>query len=315
MAFTLTEASKLSTSQLQRGVIETVADSTFFNELPFIPVEGNAFSYVRGNALGGADFRGINEAYAESTPTFTNETATLAILGGDADVDRFLIKTQSGQIADLRAAATASKAKAVRLKFMDCFINGDGTNDTFEGIEEAITSGQEVTTGEAGMGFGSTSDSRQSFFDKLDELISKVQGGPSALIMNSGVLAKLKSAARRESVYDESRDDFGRQVSSYAGIPLIDAGYNDAGNAVIAQNENYGTPDEDVYPVTNASSIYAVRFNALDGVAGITNGGIQAYDLGEINDKPVYRTRIEFYCGVVVMNPTSVAALRGVLVS
>ena len=48
------------------------------------------------------------------------------------------------------------------------------------------------------------------------------------------------------------------------------------------------------------------------GVLGITNGGVQVYDLGELQDKPAYRTRIEFYTGLAVQGGRAAARLTGV---
>lgn len=46
---------------------------------------------------------------------------------------------------------------------------------------------------------------------------------------------------------------------------------------------------------------------------GGSNGGIQATDLGEAHDKPVYRTRIEFYCGIAMFGGKGAARLTNVL--
>ena len=48
-------------------------------------------------------------------------------------------------------------------------------------------------------------------------------------------------------------------------------------------------------------------------VTGVSNGGIQVTDLGEVSDKPVYRTRIEFYCGMGLFGAKAAARLTGVL--
>jgi hypothetical protein len=66
------------------------------------------------------------------------------------------------------------------------------------------------------------------------------------------------------------------------------------------------------------SSIYAVRFGRTPderGVTGLTNGMIQVRDLGEMPDKPVFRTRIEFYVGLAVHGDKAAARLKGVLAS
>ena len=45
---------------------------------------------------------------------------------------------------------------------------------------------------------------------------------------------------------------------------------------------------------------------------GITNGGLQAYYLGELQEKPAVRTRIDFYTGLVVQGGNAAARLRSV---
>jgi hypothetical protein len=75
------------------------------------------------------------------------------------------------------------------------------------------------------------------------------------------------------------------------------------------QTETQGTS-------TDASSIYAVKFGESEGdqaVTGLTNGGVQVYDLGELETKPAYRTRIEFYTGVAVFGGKAGGRLTGVL--
>jgi len=67
---------------------------------------------------------------------------------------------------------------------------------------------------------------------------------------------------------------------------------------------------------TTASSIYAVKFGqdvSDRAVTGLTNGGVMVDDLGLLQDKPSYRTRIEFYCGLAVFGGKAAARLSGVL--
>ncbi|MFQ5860853.1 MAG: major capsid protein, partial [Dehalococcoidia bacterium] len=96
MALTLAEAAKLSQDMLLTGVIETIIqESPILQTLPFIEVVGNGLTYNQENTLPSAAFYDVGDAWAESTPTFTQVTATLKILGGDADVDNFLKATRS----------------------------------------------------------------------------------------------------------------------------------------------------------------------------------------------------------------------------
>ena len=95
MAVTLPQAAILSQNQLQRGVIETfIQESSVLDRIPLEPIEGNAFAYNEEGTLPGIEFRAVNSAYAESTGVVNQKTETLVILGGDADVDTFIIATR-----------------------------------------------------------------------------------------------------------------------------------------------------------------------------------------------------------------------------
>ena len=119
----------------------------------------------------------MGDTWSEDTPTFTQVTATLKILGGDADVDHYLARTRSN-VQDLEAAVVALKAKAVQQAFDDTFINGDtgGDANSFDGIDEACAAGQTISVGDDG---GALTLAR------LDELIDLVRGGkPNLLLMS-----------------------------------------------------------------------------------------------------------------------------------
>jgi hypothetical protein len=93
MALTLAEAAKLSNDVLLMGVIETIIyDSPVLQVLPFIEIVGNGLTYNQENQAPTVAFYDVGDTWAESTPTFTQQTATLKILGGDADVDNFLAR-------------------------------------------------------------------------------------------------------------------------------------------------------------------------------------------------------------------------------
>jgi hypothetical protein len=118
MALTLTEAAKLSNDVLLKGVIETIVkDSPILQRIPFIEIVGNGLTYNRENALPTVAFYDPSDTWTESTPTFTQLTATLKILGGDADVDNFLKATRSN-LQDLQALSLSSRPKPSRTSSM-----------------------------------------------------------------------------------------------------------------------------------------------------------------------------------------------------
>lgn len=317
MALTLAQAALLSENDLQRGVVETfVRESVVLDRIPLLTIEGNAYAYNVEAGLPGVEFRAVNSAYSEATGTVSQKTESLVILGGDADVDRFLIQTR-GNVNDQKATQTAMKVKAASYKFQDAFINGDTGVDanSFDGLKKRLTGGQVITAGTNGLAVvGNGTTDIDAFLDKLDEAIAAVPGltgDNGALYMNELVKAKLISAARRKLIYDQTRDTFGQPVDSYRGIPLLNIGTNAAGTRIIPQTETTGASS-----VT--SSIYAVKFGQDEsdgGVTGLTNGGVQVRDLGEQDAKPVERVRVEFYCGVATFGGQPAARLAGVLAS
>ncbi len=316
MAVTLAQAALLSQNDLQRGVIETFVQlSPVLDRLPLMPIEGNAYAYNKEATLPGVAFRSVNEAYTESTGTVVQATESLVILGGDADVDRFIEQTR-GNLNDQRATQTRLKVKAASYKYQDTFFNGDVTVDTkaFDGLKKRLTGGQVISAGTNGIPvYNATQADSLAFLAKLDDLLAAVPGisGDNGVIYaNSSIIGKIRSAGRMVGGVEVVKEDMtGKRVITWQGIPILDPGANLAGTAILPQTETQGSSSV-------ASSIYAVKFGEDEtdgGVTGLTNGGIQVDDLGFLQSQPVYRTRIEFYCGLATFGGQAAARLTGVL--
>ena len=86
-----------------------------------------------------ASFYDPGDTWTEATPTFTQVTASLKILGGDADVDNFIQQTYADP-NDIEAEVIASRAKSVAYKYNAAFITGDSAVDTksFDGLAKAV---------------------------------------------------------------------------------------------------------------------------------------------------------------------------------
>ncbi len=294
MALTLTEAAKLSNDVLLQGVIETVIkDSPVLQSLPFIEIVGNGLTYNREKAAPTVSFYGIGDPWAESTPTFTQLTATLSILGGDADVDNYLATTRSN-IQDLEAAVVQLKARAIQHKFEDTFINGDtdSESDSFDGIDVLAAGGQALSMGVNG---GTLT------LDKLDELIDAVSGGkPDMILMSRRSRRKLNSLARASGsgIVVSDRDEFGQMVQYYDGIPV---GVNDW----ISDAQTVGSS-------TDCSTVFAYQAGE-GGLVGLTSpGGLQVEPVGNLETKDARRTRVKWYVSLALFNTAKLAKLTGV---
>jgi len=293
MAITLAEAAKLSNDILLVGVIETIVyDSPILQVLPFIEIVGNGLTYNQENEAATAAFYDVGDTWAESTPTFTQKTATLKILGGDADVDNFLKATRSN-IQDLEAAIVQLKAKAVQQKFEDTFINGDTTQDTkaFDGIDKLCVSEQTVSMGDNG---GTLT------LEKLDELIDHIKRGkPEMLLMSRRSRRKLNALSRASGgILVTDRNQFGQMVEYYDAVPIGVCDW-------IADDQTVGTS-------TDCSTIYTLQIGE-GAVAGLTSpGGLQVERVGSLETRDASRTRVKWYVSVAVFNSIKLAKLIGV---
>ena len=132
---------------------------------------------------------------------------------------------------------------------------------------------------------------------------------PTDLVMGQGMLRRLTQAARNTTVggfLQWTTDQFGRQLAVYNGLPIRVVDGNRIANEVLGFNEA-GSGGSNA----TATSIYCLSLNPM-GVVGLQSGPMQVKDLGEIDDKPARRTRIEWNIGMADIGRYSIARLRGI---
>ena len=213
MAMTKAEAAKLTNDLLLRGVVETIVkESSVLQLLPFMEVTGTSVTYNREASMPAATFFDVGDTWTESTPTFTQITANLKILGGDADVDNFIQATYADP-NDIEAEVVSSRAKSIAHLFSDSFFNGDsGLNPkTFDGLNKVLNStAQEVTAGANGA---------QLTLDMMDQMIDLVMPGkPDAIFLSRRTRRKLSSLRRASgNLLEVDVDQFGQRALFYDG--------------------------------------------------------------------------------------------------
>ena len=298
MAMTLIEASKLVSGEVKRSaVIEMfAAASDLMRILPFENVVGGSLAYNVEGALPGVAFRGFNEAYAESVGVLNPQVEVLKIAGGDLDVDKAIIKTRG---ADVRASHEAMKAKAMALYITKKVIKGDSETNPreFDGLQKRVTGSQLF------WGDGSSTKGPLSLA-VLDEAIDSVDD-PSHLIMSKAMRRRLSAAARDTTVSGDLnwvRDEFGQQVAMYNDLPIATVDYDDEGKRILDFNEGTGNDE---------TSIYVASFGE-NKLVGLQNDVMEVTDLGELDSKPVLRTRVEWLTGLAVMHGRAIARLKGI---
>lgn len=298
---TLHEAAKQFDTDLKRqAVIEMFAGSTELNAvLPFMDLPGGSYSYQQEAKLPNIGFRGINEGYTASVGVINPMTESLKIAGGDLDVDKALIKMHG---AGVRSTQEEMKVKAFGQTITDAFINGDATDGvSFDGLRRRVTGYQLLAANEDSPGAANPLS-----LATLDEAIDRVQG-PTHLIMDGRMRNLLSRAAKADIGGDLewSKDDFGRRVSFYNDLPIIITGDNAEGQRIMDFNE------VGVDGTANTGSIYVVSLGE-GKIKMLQNGVMEVTDLGEVDDKPVLRTRVEWLVGMAIEHGKAVSRIHSI---
>lgn len=298
MPLTLIEAAKLNPGNvIQNAIIELYAgSSSVLNILPFQNIAGNALKYNREGSLPGVGFRGVNEAYTPSTGILNPMTEALVIAGGDLDVDKFIVQTMG---AGQRAVHEAMKVRALALSWTRSFFKGDTDADPreFDGLQKRVVGAQKIAA-------GSTANGTALSLAKLDEAIDQTLN-PTHLFMSKAMKRKFSAAIRATSVSGNivnTVDALGKPVMQYNGLPIETVDLDNAGAAILPFTEaaTSGT--------ATATSLYVVSVTP-EGLQGIQNGIIDVRDLGELQSQPQFRTRVEWFNGIMIQNGRAVTRL------
>lgn len=297
MAVTLFEASKnYKGDVLRAAVIEMFAQqSPIVAAFPWENIPGGVLKYEREGALPGIAFRGVNESYTESTGVVNPVSDATYIIGGDVDVDNYILATRGeGQ----RSVQVRMKLKSLADTFAQKVIKGDNTSEVreFDGLQSRLTGNQLITNS------GSSGGAALSM-KKLDEAIDAVDS-PTALITNKAMRRNIKAYLRTSSMIAEVEDAFGRKLTTYADLPIL-VTENGSTEALPFTEANSGGGS------AVGTSIYVVSLGQ-NRLQGIQNGDMQVRSLGEVDDKPAQRVRIEWYAGIALLHGRAAARLYSI---
>ena len=229
------------------------------------------YGYVQLKTPATAGVRGINAEYTPGEAKREKKTTNAIIMGGAFQVDRVLQNT-AGAVDEL-AFQAEQKIKATANYFHNLVINGSGAegddgfvSGTFDGLRKLLSGSDSEIVCDVALGTSSQMDENcNAFLDQMDLLMAAVEGGASVLLMNREMLVKLRSIARRAGYYERSKDDFGRVVETYAGVPMLDMGkFYDGEQSVDVIGTEGGK-----------TAIYAVGLG-LDGFHGVSPTGNQS---------------------------------------
>lgn len=326
MAITLAEAKVGMADHVDQMVIDEFRRSsllldmlTFDNAIS--PGTGGStltYGYIQLQTPSTAATRQINAEYEANEAKRFEKTAKAIIMGGKFNVDR-VIENTSGAVDEI-AFQLREKVKATTNYFHNLVINGSSAStgagyvtNTFDGLRKSLAGKSTEITSTIDLSDSSKLDANYAaFLDELDELVHKVDGKPSLLLMNGDMLLKVRACARRASYYSRERDEFGRWVEYYGDIPMLDTGEYYNGSASV-DCIGTSTPSS---TAAGTSSIYAVNLglDAFHGIAPTGTGVINTYLPDMTAPGAVKSGEVELVAGVVLKNTLKAAALNGITI-
>lgn len=323
MALTLAEAKVGYADKVEQNVIDEFRRSSILlDKLTFddtiSPTGGSnlVYGYQRLETPSTAAVRQINSEYSPNEAKRTKCTASPVILGGSFQIDRVIAQT-SGAINEMNFQIK-EKTKAGANYFHNLVINGTSAStstgyvpNTFDGLKKILTGKSTEMTTDIDISTSALLDSNyNALLDELDTFIALLAAKPDVLMMNSKMLTKVKSAARRAGYYDRNKDDFGRTVETYNGIILMDAGqyYNGSTTEDVVSTSK---PGSDTYGTTD---IYVAKLG-LDAFHGISVDGskmLKTY-LPDLQAPGAVKTgEVELIAGAVLKNSKMAGVLKGI---
>ena len=327
MAITLAEAKVGMSDKVDQQVIDMFRRSSLLlDRLTFdnciSPGTGGStlsYGYIQLKTPSTAAVRTINTEYTAGEAKREKKTTNAIIMGGSFQVDRVLQNT-SGAVDEL-AFQAEQKIKATANFFHNCVINGTSAasgagyvTNTFDGLKKLLSGTSNEITSTVSLTTAAEMDSNSNaFLDELDAFLTVLDGTPSMLLMNDKMLSKVRGAARRAGYYERTKDDFGRYVETYNGIPLMDAGkyYNGTSTVDVIDTSAASTS------AAGTTAIYAVSLG-LDGFHGISPTGtsvIQSYMPDVTAPGAVKTGEVELVAGVALKNTLKAAVLKGIAIT
>ncbi len=265
------------------------------------------YGYVKLLTPATAGFRAINTEYTPQEAKRQKATADLKIFGGSAQVDR-VIQSTSGAVNEIDFQLK-EKVKGATNLFHYKTINGDSTEtaDEFDGLDVMLTGSSTEYNTSAAIDIstsGQLDANYKTLIDMLDEFLSAFDGNPGMLMGNAKLMTKIRSAARRAGYLTHSEDAFGRKVTGFNGIPLVDLGYFWNGTTTI--------PTVPINSTAGTTDLYAAAFG-LDGFHGISPAGgkiVNTYLPDLSQPGAVKKVEVEMVAAVVLKNSRKAGVFR-----
>ena len=332
---TLEELKKGMSDKVYGQIVDIfLRESAILQMLPFddcVSASGGGstmkYKYLRKVLPATAQFRKLNGSYTPSMATKGEYEASLAIMGGEVQMDRVLNKV-SGKF-DNMAYQIEEHIKAVVSLFHHTLINGDATTTAntnapeFEGLDSILagtTTEFNATKSIDLSNITNLKNNADEFYEALTLLIKSTDA--DALLLNTDMITKIQTVARILGYKTETEEAFGKKVTSIDGVRFMDLqNHYTVENGVAVPNavvkkgltRTLGSAE-----TSGLTDIYAVKFDAHDGFHGISLAGGAVIDqyLPDFSASGVMKNaEVEMIGATVLKNTQHAGVLRNIKIS
>lgn len=323
MPITLADAQQNCADDVDYNVIDEFRKNDFLlDNLTFddsvTPGVGGAtltYGYTRLKTERAAQARDYN-AEVDYTPKAEREKVSVDLVpfGAGFTVDRVLGNLGPSATNEVTFQMAQAIKSTRALVSQSVILGGSNSDSAFEGLD-AILQGTstEVNGGTPGTDVLTVTDWRASAIDTqakanaaidiLDALLSLLDGEPGAILTNRQGRLRLRSIARAAGYLTQSEDAFGKQIDSYANIPIVDLGARSASSNPVIPVESRDVDGAGAgAAVSGLTDFYVVRFG-LDGFHGVSTQGSQIVN----TYLPDFTSQGAVKKGEVEMGPVAVA--------
>ena len=321
MAITLAEAKAGMADKVDQQVVDEFRRESFLlDKLVFddavSPGTGGStmtYGYMQLKTPSTAARRDINTEYTNNEAKREKKTADLDIFGGSFKVDR-VIQATSGSVDEIEFQMK-QKIKAASNLFHYLVVNGSTKKEAgftqckFDGIRKLL-SGASTEKSAEGINLADVENIDKymySFSLMINKWFQNMAEKPDMLLMNGDMLAVMQYIGQKMGYFSREKNDFGNEVVSYRGIPMIDSGkYYD------------GTKEADCVETVESSGfsfIIGLKIG-LDAFHGIcpteTSAFIKSY-LPDLDAPGAVKTgEAELVAGVVLKNTKMAGILKDI---
>lgn len=292
---TLIEYAKGLNDDKAKGVVETFAKSSnILDRMQWENIQGNAVATTYEQELPESAFRAVNQEYASTFGRNGEFTDTLKLCGGQSETDDFLVKTEG---PGRRGRDIAMKVKSLAHLMTQRFFKGDSQSDPleFDGVQKrAQLLAREISA-------GSTANGAAFSLSILDEALDETNA--NLIVMPKILRRRLNKLARTKTSFEITRDNFGRPVLEYNGVPIVSA-FSEPG-----QTDPLPFTEAAASGTATASSVYALQMSPF-GLHGIQSGPPDGDDQGKRGNKYLYV--INWYAGLRLRDPRAIMRIKHV---